>query len=119
MILSWRARGPLPPSPHPHSHPPHPTAGKSTLLNAVCGAGVLAEDKLFATLDPTTRRVELAGGKQVLFSDTVGFIQKLPTQVRGCGCGLLFLFTLRHARQGRGGRRCCRRRAPPVAPPTP
>ena len=46
-------------------------------------AGVLAEDKLFATLDPTTRRVEMPGGKAVLFTDTVGFIQKLPTQVCG------------------------------------
>ncbi|PRW33541.1 GTP-binding hflX isoform A [Chlorella sorokiniana] len=56
-------------------------AGKSTLLNTLTNAGVLAEDKLFATLDPTTRRVELAGGKAVLFTDTVGFIQKLPTQL--------------------------------------
>ncbi|KAI7836581.1 hypothetical protein COHA_009542, partial [Chlorella ohadii] len=81
-------------------------AGKSTLLNTMTNAGVLAEDKLFATLDPTTRqadceeigallllraaggqagstrlRVELAGGKAVLFTDTVGFIQKLPTQL--------------------------------------
>ncbi|MFN8534352.1 MAG: GTPase HflX [Dehalococcoidia bacterium] len=54
-------------------------AGKSTLLNALTGAGVLAEDKLFATLDPTTRQVTLAGQQTVLFSDTVGFIQKLPT----------------------------------------
>jgi GTP-binding protein HflX len=54
-------------------------AGKSTLLNALSGAGVLVEDKLFATLDPTTRRVQLAGGREVLFTDTVGFIQKLPT----------------------------------------
>ncbi|KAL4435425.1 hypothetical protein ABPG77_006187 [Micractinium sp. CCAP 211/92] len=56
-------------------------AGKSTLLNTLTNAGVLAEDKLFATLDPTTRRVELPGGKAVLFTDTVGFIQKLPTQL--------------------------------------
>ncbi len=56
-------------------------AGKSTLLNAVSGAGVLVEDKLFATLDPTTRRVTLPGGKVALFTDTVGFIQKLPTQL--------------------------------------
>lgn len=54
-------------------------AGKSTLLNALTGAGVLAEDQLFATLDPTTRRVELASGNVALFTDTVGFIQKLPT----------------------------------------
>ncbi len=56
-------------------------AGKSTLLNALSGATVLAEDKLFATLDPTTRRVGLPGGREVLFSDTVGFIQKLPTDL--------------------------------------
>lgn len=56
-------------------------AGKSTLLNALTGAGVLVEDKLFATLDPTTRRVRLPKGEQVLFSDTVGFIRKLPTQL--------------------------------------
>lgn len=54
-------------------------AGKSTLLNTLTNAGVLAADQLFATLDPTTRRVELPGGKSVLFTDTVGFIQKLPT----------------------------------------
>jgi GTPase len=56
-------------------------AGKSTLLNRLSGADVLVEDKLFATLDPTTRRVDMSGGKQVLFTDTVGFIQKLPTQL--------------------------------------
>jgi len=56
-------------------------AGKSTLFNAVSGAGVLAEDKLFATLDPITRRVSLPSGREVLFTDTVGFIQKLPTQL--------------------------------------
>jgi GTP-binding protein HflX len=56
-------------------------AGKSTLLNALSGAGVLVEDKLFATLDPTTRRVSLPGGREALFSDTVGFIQKLPTEL--------------------------------------
>ncbi len=54
-------------------------AGKSTLLNTLTDAGVLAEDKLFATLDPTTRRVALPNGKEVLFTDTVGFIRKLPT----------------------------------------
>ena len=54
-------------------------AGKSTLLNTLTDAGVLAEDKLFATLDPTTRRVALPNGKEVLFTDTVGFIHKLPT----------------------------------------
>jgi GTP-binding protein HflX len=56
-------------------------AGKSTLLNALSDANILAEDKLFATLDPTTRRVSLPGGKVVLFTDTVGFIQKLPTEL--------------------------------------
>lgn len=56
-------------------------AGKSTLLNAIAKADVLAEDKLFATLDPTTRRVRLPRGHTVLFTDTVGFIQKLPTQL--------------------------------------
>jgi len=56
-------------------------AGKSTLLNALSQADVLVEDKLFATLDPTTRRVSLPGGKEVLFTDTVGFIQKLPTML--------------------------------------
>jgi GTP-binding protein HflX len=54
-------------------------AGKSTLLNAISGAGVYTADQLFATLDPTTRKVELPGGYQALFTDTVGFIQKLPT----------------------------------------
>jgi GTPase len=56
-------------------------AGKSTLLNALSGADVLVEDKLFATLDPTTRRVTLPSGKEALFTDTVGFIQKLPTEL--------------------------------------
>ncbi len=54
-------------------------AGKSTLLNQLSDAGVYVADKLFATLDPTTRKVMLPGKKQVLFTDTVGFIQKLPT----------------------------------------
>lgn len=53
-------------------------AGKSSLLNALSGAGVTAEDKLFATLDPVTRRVKLPSGMKVLFTDTVGFINKLP-----------------------------------------
>lgn len=53
-------------------------AGKSTLLNALTGADVLAEDKLFATLDPTTRRLRLPTNQNVLLSDTVGFIRKLP-----------------------------------------
>nr|XP_043607561.1 GTPase HflX [Erigeron canadensis] len=54
-------------------------AGKSTLLNQLTGANVLAEDRLFATLDPTTRRVQMNNGKEFLLTDTVGFIQKLPT----------------------------------------
>lgn len=53
-------------------------AGKSTLLNYLTNAGVLEEDKLFATLDPTTRNLTLANGQQVLLTDTVGFIRKLP-----------------------------------------
>ncbi len=55
-------------------------AGKSTLLNYLTGAGILAEDKLFATLDPTTRRLRLPCGEQVLITDTVGFIRNLPHQ---------------------------------------
>lgn len=53
-------------------------AGKSTLLNRLTRAGVLEEDKLFATLDPTTRGLKLEGGQEILFTDTVGFIRKLP-----------------------------------------
>ncbi|MCI8512041.1 MAG: GTPase HflX [Lachnospiraceae bacterium] len=53
-------------------------AGKSTLLNRLTQAGTLAEDKLFATLDPTTRALILPGGEKVLLTDTVGFIRKLP-----------------------------------------
>jgi GTP-binding protein HflX len=56
-------------------------AGKSTLLNALTQAGVLATDLLFATLDPVTRRMALPSGKEALLTDTVGFIQKLPTQL--------------------------------------
>ncbi len=53
-------------------------AGKSTLLNYLTGAGILAEDKLFATLDPTTRNLRLPSGQEILLTDTVGFIRKLP-----------------------------------------
>jgi GTP-binding protein HflX len=56
-------------------------AGKSTLMNRLTGAGVLAENKLFATLEPTTRRVTLPSGQEVLLTDTVGFIQKLPPKL--------------------------------------
>ena len=56
-------------------------AGKSTLLNHLTDAGVLVEDRLFATLDPTSRRLELPGGAPVLLTDTVGFVRKLPHQV--------------------------------------
>lgn len=56
-------------------------AGKSTLLNRIARSEVYVADQLFATLDPTTRRVELPGGHASLFTDTVGFIQKLPTQL--------------------------------------
>ena len=55
-------------------------AGKSTLLNYLTGAGILAENKLFATLDPTTRRLKLPTGRQILITDTVGFIRNLPHQ---------------------------------------
>ncbi len=53
-------------------------SGKSSLLNALTNAGVLVEDKLFATLDPTTRQVKLPGGEEILLSDTVGFVSDLP-----------------------------------------
>jgi GTP-binding protein HflX len=56
-------------------------AGKSTLLNKLANSDVLAEDKLFATLDPTTRRVKLPNGREILLTDTVGFIQRLPTDL--------------------------------------
>ena len=56
-------------------------AGKSTLLNRLTDAGILAEDKLFATLDPTTRRLTLPEGTEVLLTDTVGFIDRLPTHL--------------------------------------
>ncbi len=56
-------------------------AGKSTLLNRLTDAGVLVENRLFSTLDPRTRRLELPGGEAVLCSDTVGFVRKLPHQL--------------------------------------
>ena len=56
-------------------------AGKSTLFNRLTGAGVLAEDMLFATLDPTLRRVRLPHGTPIILSDTVGFISDLPTHL--------------------------------------
>src|SRR5438445_3189983 len=56
-------------------------AGKSTLLNALTGADAIVADQMFATLDPTTRAARLADGRQVLLTDTVGFIQKLPTEL--------------------------------------
>ena len=56
-------------------------AGKSTLLNRLTNAGVLVEDQLFSTLDPTTRRLHLPGGETVLCSDTVGFVRRLPHQL--------------------------------------
>ena len=56
-------------------------AGKSSLLNSLTGAGVIAEDRLFATLDPTTRQVVLPNRQKVLLTDTVGFIRKLPHTV--------------------------------------
>ncbi|MDQ6749081.1 MAG: 50S ribosome-binding GTPase, partial [Candidatus Dormibacteraeota bacterium] len=56
-------------------------AGKSTLMNAITSAGVLEADQVFATLDPTTRAARLPGGMRVVLTDTVGFIQKLPTDL--------------------------------------
>ena len=56
-------------------------AGKSTLLNLLTDAGILAENKLFATLDPTTRKFELPSGEEILLTDTVGFIRNLPTHL--------------------------------------
>src|SRR5262249_3021997 len=56
-------------------------AGKSTLLNRLTDAGVLVEDRLFATLDPRTRRLDLPGGEPVLLTDTVGFVRNLPHQL--------------------------------------
>lgn len=56
-------------------------AGKSTLLNALTDSGVYAKDELFATLDPTTRLIDLAEGRKITLTDTVGFIQKLPTSL--------------------------------------
>jgi GTPase len=56
-------------------------AGKSTLLNRLTDAGVLVQDRLFATVDPTTRRLDLPGGERVLVTDTVGFVKKLPHQL--------------------------------------
>ena len=56
-------------------------AGKSTLLNALSGSNVLVENMLFATLDPTVRKIKLADSSTILLTDTVGFIQKLPTHL--------------------------------------
>ena len=56
-------------------------SGKSTLINKLSNSDVLSADMLFATLDPTTRRVTMPGGRELLFTDTVGFIQKLPTNI--------------------------------------
>jgi len=56
-------------------------AGKSTLLNRMCGSDVLVQNRLFSTLDPRTRQLDLPGGETVLVTDTVGFVRKLPHQV--------------------------------------
>ena len=56
-------------------------AGKSSLINAMTDAGVLVEDALFATLDPSTRKAQLADGRSVVLTDTVGFVRHLPTQL--------------------------------------
>lgn len=58
-----------------------PNAGKSTLLNRLTESDVLVEDRLFSTLDPTTRRLALPGGEAILASDTVGFVRRLPHQL--------------------------------------
>lgn len=58
-----------------------PNVGKSTLFNALTGAGVYAQDQLFATLDPTMRQIRLPSGRTAILSDTVGFIYELPTQL--------------------------------------
>jgi GTP-binding protein HflX len=57
-------------------------AGKSTLLNRLTGSDVMAENRLFATLDPTTRRIRLESGHQVLLADTVGFIRNMPADIK-------------------------------------
>ncbi len=64
-------------------------AGKSTLINALSDSSVFAADQLFATLDPTTRRVQIPEGGEILLSDTVGFIQKLPTTLIAAFCATL------------------------------
>ena len=69
-------------------------AGKSTLFNALTGAGVYVEDKLFATLDPTVRRLELPGGAAVILADTVGFVRDLPHELIAA-----FRSTLQEARE--------------------
>ena len=84
-------------------------AGKSTLLNRLTGAHALVADQLFATLDPTTRKLELPGGRRATLSDTVGFVSKLPAR-SGRGVPL-------HARGGDGGRRDPARRRRGLAGP--
>ena len=75
LIRSGRKKGKTPPV---AAIVGYTNAGKSTLLNYLTDAGVLAEDELFATLDPTTRAVLLPCGSEILLTDTVGFIRKLP-----------------------------------------
>ena len=58
-----------------------PNVGKSTLFNRLTGADVLSRDMLFATLDPTMRRLDLASGRKAVLADTVGFISQLPTEL--------------------------------------
>ena len=104
-------------------------AGKSTLLNRLTNAGVLVEDQLFSTLDPTTRRLHLPGGETVLVSDTVGFVRQLPHQLVEafrstleevstpiCWCTSS---TRRHRNPSCAStpsRRCCARSAPATCP---
>ena len=85
-------------------------AGKSTLFNALTGAAVLAEDMLFATLDPTMREVALPGGSKAMLSDTVGFISDLPTTLVAA-----FRATLEEVLAGRPDPACARHRRRPSA----
>ena len=79
-------------------------AGKSTLMNALTAAGVLAEDRLFATLDPTARTLRLPDGREVLLVDTVGLVRRLPHQLVEA-----FHSTLEEAAQADADTQCVRR----------
>ena len=81
-------------------------AGKSTLFNRVAGAGVLAMDQVFATLDPTMREVRLPSGRRIILSDTVGFISDLPTQLVAAFRATLEEVIPKPRRRRRMSRRC-------------